>query len=106
MQGQFSINLAGTGMKISNTAKWLAQGRYASVIIHRSQVSPAGPKKESGNPFCAELALKASKLRRKPHKRPIAGNMVRHEYATYSGIQVKFIDVHIDTQIKIWAPHT
>lgn len=36
-QGQFSINLAGTGMKISNTAKWLAQGRYASVIIHRSQ---------------------------------------------------------------------
>lgn len=63
MQGQFSINLAGTGMKISNTAKWLAQGRYASVIIHRSQVSAAGPKKESGNPFCAELALKAPKLR-------------------------------------------
>lgn len=36
-QGQFSINLAGTGMKISSTAKWLAQGSYASVIIHRSQ---------------------------------------------------------------------
>uniref|UniRef100_A0A8C0P5N1 ADAM metallopeptidase with thrombospondin type 1 motif 20 n=1 Tax=Canis lupus familiaris TaxID=9615 RepID=A0A8C0P5N1_CANLF len=36
-QGQFSINLAGTGMKISSTAKWLAQGNYASVIIHRSQ---------------------------------------------------------------------
>ncbi|XP_060513873.2 A disintegrin and metalloproteinase with thrombospondin motifs 20 isoform X1 [Panthera onca] len=36
-QGQFSINLAGTGMRISNTAKWLAQGSYASVIIHRSQ---------------------------------------------------------------------
>ncbi|XP_033619476.1 A disintegrin and metalloproteinase with thrombospondin motifs 20 isoform X4 [Fukomys damarensis] len=36
-QGQFSINLAGTGMKISSTAKWLAQGRYASVTIHRSQ---------------------------------------------------------------------
>ncbi|XP_008824822.1 A disintegrin and metalloproteinase with thrombospondin motifs 20 isoform X2 [Nannospalax galili] len=36
-QGQFSINLAGTGVKISNTAKWLAQGRHASVIIHRSQ---------------------------------------------------------------------
>ncbi|XP_034372581.1 A disintegrin and metalloproteinase with thrombospondin motifs 20 isoform X1 [Arvicanthis niloticus] len=40
-QGQFSINLAGTGIKISNTAKWLAQGRYASVIIHRS---PDGTK--------------------------------------------------------------
>ncbi|XP_021098765.1 A disintegrin and metalloproteinase with thrombospondin motifs 20 isoform X2 [Heterocephalus glaber] len=36
-QGQFSINLAGTGMKISSTAKWLAQGRYVSVTIHRSQ---------------------------------------------------------------------
>ncbi|GAB1299762.1 A disintegrin and metalloproteinase with thrombospondin motifs 20 [Apodemus speciosus] len=36
-QGQFSINLAGTGIKISSTAKWLAQGRHASVIIHRSQ---------------------------------------------------------------------
>ncbi|ELK08453.1 A disintegrin and metalloproteinase with thrombospondin motif 20 [Pteropus alecto] len=36
-QGQFSINLAGTGMKISSTARWLAQGSYASVIIHRSQ---------------------------------------------------------------------
>ncbi|XP_060047729.1 A disintegrin and metalloproteinase with thrombospondin motifs 20 isoform X2 [Erinaceus europaeus] len=36
-QGQFSINLAGTGLKISSTAKWLAQGSYASVIIHRSQ---------------------------------------------------------------------
>lgn len=49
MQGQFSINLAGTGMKISNTAKWLAQGRYASVIIHRSQVSPVELK-------CLEIA--------------------------------------------------
>lgn len=39
MQGQFSINLAGTGMKISSTAKWLAQGNYASVVIRRSQVS-------------------------------------------------------------------
>lgn len=36
-QGQFSINLAGTGMKIASTAKWLAQGSYAFVIIHRSQ---------------------------------------------------------------------
>ncbi|XP_051706363.1 A disintegrin and metalloproteinase with thrombospondin motifs 20 isoform X2 [Oryctolagus cuniculus] len=36
-QGQFSINLAGTGMKISSTAKWLAQGNYASVVIRRSQ---------------------------------------------------------------------
>uniref|UniRef100_H0V4Q3 ADAM metallopeptidase with thrombospondin type 1 motif 20 n=1 Tax=Cavia porcellus TaxID=10141 RepID=H0V4Q3_CAVPO len=36
-QGQFSINLAGTGMKISSTAKWLAQGRSASAIVHRAQ---------------------------------------------------------------------
>nr|XP_004668589.2 A disintegrin and metalloproteinase with thrombospondin motifs 20 isoform X2 [Jaculus jaculus] len=35
-QGQFSINLAGTGMKISSMVKWLTQGRYASAIIHRS----------------------------------------------------------------------
>ncbi|XP_063528717.1 A disintegrin and metalloproteinase with thrombospondin motifs 20 isoform X6 [Pongo pygmaeus] len=36
-QGQFSINLAGTGMKISSTAKWLAQGSYTSVSIRRSE---------------------------------------------------------------------
>lgn len=105
-QGQFSINLAGTGMKISSTAKWLAQGRYASVIIHRSKVSPAGPTKESGNPFCTELALKAPKLIWKPHMRPMARNLMCHEYATYNGIQVKFTGVHLDTQIKIWASHT
>jgi len=57
-QGQFSINLAGTGMKISSTAKWLAQGSYASVIIHRSQVSPAGPKCLFEILLCCELELK------------------------------------------------
>ncbi|XP_032029641.1 A disintegrin and metalloproteinase with thrombospondin motifs 20 [Hylobates moloch] len=36
-QGQFSINLVGTGMKISSTAKWLAQGSYTSVSIQRSE---------------------------------------------------------------------
>ncbi|KYO47658.1 A disintegrin and metalloproteinase with thrombospondin motifs 4 [Alligator mississippiensis] len=36
-QGQFSINLAGTGLKLSNTARWIAQGNYATVDIHRSQ---------------------------------------------------------------------
>ncbi|XP_057347391.1 A disintegrin and metalloproteinase with thrombospondin motifs 20 isoform X3 [Manis pentadactyla] len=36
-QGQFSINLAGTGMKISGRAKWLAQGSHASAVIRRSQ---------------------------------------------------------------------
>ncbi|XP_039770670.1 A disintegrin and metalloproteinase with thrombospondin motifs 20 [Ornithorhynchus anatinus] len=35
-QGRFSINLAGTGLKISSSAKWLAQGNYASVNVHRS----------------------------------------------------------------------
>ena len=52
IQGQFSINLAGTGVKIASTAKWLAQGTYASVIIHRSQVSSAG-QKGSLKYFCA-----------------------------------------------------
>ncbi|XP_073078437.1 A disintegrin and metalloproteinase with thrombospondin motifs 20 isoform X4 [Manis javanica] len=46
-QGQFSINLAGTGMKISSRAKWLAQGSHASVVIRRSQrpydASPSHP---------------------------------------------------------------
>ncbi|XP_015414045.1 PREDICTED: A disintegrin and metalloproteinase with thrombospondin motifs 20 [Myotis davidii] len=36
-QNQYSKILSGTGMKISSTAKWLAQGSYASVVIHRSQ---------------------------------------------------------------------
>uniref|UniRef100_A0A803TLW5 ADAM metallopeptidase with thrombospondin type 1 motif 20 n=1 Tax=Anolis carolinensis TaxID=28377 RepID=A0A803TLW5_ANOCA len=36
-QGQFGINLAGTGLRLSNTAKWIAQGNYATVQIHKSQ---------------------------------------------------------------------
>eukprot|EP00062_Callorhinchus_milii_P009908 gi/632954349/ref/XP_007892911.1/ PREDICTED: A disintegrin and metalloproteinase with thrombospondin motifs 20 [Callorhinchus milii] len=36
-QGQFSINLSGTGLKISQATKWIAQGNYATVSIHRSQ---------------------------------------------------------------------
>ncbi|XP_077194718.1 A disintegrin and metalloproteinase with thrombospondin motifs 20 isoform X4 [Paroedura picta] len=36
-QGQFGINLAGTGLKLSSTAKWIAQGNYATVQIHKSQ---------------------------------------------------------------------
>uniref|UniRef100_A0A8C8RHX3 ADAM metallopeptidase with thrombospondin type 1 motif 20 n=1 Tax=Pelusios castaneus TaxID=367368 RepID=A0A8C8RHX3_9SAUR len=36
-QGQFSINLTGTGLKLSNTARWIAQGNYVTVDIHKSQ---------------------------------------------------------------------
>nr|XP_056702477.1 A disintegrin and metalloproteinase with thrombospondin motifs 20 [Euleptes europaea] len=36
-QGQFGINLAGTGLRLSTTAKWIAQGNYATVQIHKSQ---------------------------------------------------------------------
>ncbi|KAM9311710.1 A disintegrin and metalloproteinase with thrombospondin motifs 20 [Gastrophryne carolinensis] len=36
-QGQFSINLSGTGFRISNASKWIAQGNYATVNIHKSQ---------------------------------------------------------------------
>ncbi|XP_038235081.1 A disintegrin and metalloproteinase with thrombospondin motifs 20 isoform X3 [Dermochelys coriacea] len=36
-QGQFSINLTGTGLRLSNTARWIAQGNYATVDIHKSQ---------------------------------------------------------------------
>ena len=49
-------------MKISSTAKWLAQGSYASVIIHRSQVSPAGPKSLSEILLCCEVVLNSSTL--------------------------------------------
>uniref|UniRef100_A0A674K035 ADAM metallopeptidase with thrombospondin type 1 motif 20 n=1 Tax=Terrapene triunguis TaxID=2587831 RepID=A0A674K035_9SAUR len=38
-QGQFSINLTGTGLRLSSTARWIAQGNYATVDIHKSQVS-------------------------------------------------------------------
>ncbi|XP_060695933.1 A disintegrin and metalloproteinase with thrombospondin motifs 20-like isoform X1 [Hemiscyllium ocellatum] len=40
-QGQFSINLSGTGLKISEASKWIAQGNYATVNVHRS---PDGTK--------------------------------------------------------------
>uniref|UniRef100_H3B3P8 ADAM metallopeptidase with thrombospondin type 1 motif 20 n=1 Tax=Latimeria chalumnae TaxID=7897 RepID=H3B3P8_LATCH len=36
-QGQFSINLGGTGLKIADATRWTAQGNYATVNIHRSQ---------------------------------------------------------------------
>ncbi|XP_069484120.1 A disintegrin and metalloproteinase with thrombospondin motifs 20 [Ambystoma mexicanum] len=36
-QGRFSINLSGTGLRISNEARWVAQGNYATVKVHRSQ---------------------------------------------------------------------
>lgn len=63
IQGQFSINLAGTGMKISSTAKWLAQGSYASVIIHRSQVSPAAPQSPFEILLCSGQASEVLSLK-------------------------------------------
>ncbi|XP_029009602.1 A disintegrin and metalloproteinase with thrombospondin motifs 20 isoform X2 [Betta splendens] len=35
-QGQFSINLIGTGLKVSEATKWTPQGNYVSVKVHRS----------------------------------------------------------------------
>ncbi|XP_034031983.1 A disintegrin and metalloproteinase with thrombospondin motifs 20 [Thalassophryne amazonica] len=36
-QGQFSINLIGTGLKVAESAKWTSQGNYVSVKVHRSE---------------------------------------------------------------------
>uniref|UniRef100_A0A3Q2FEI2 ADAM metallopeptidase with thrombospondin type 1 motif 20 n=1 Tax=Cyprinodon variegatus TaxID=28743 RepID=A0A3Q2FEI2_CYPVA len=36
-QGQFSINLVGTGLKVAPNAKWTSQGNYVSVKVHRSE---------------------------------------------------------------------
>ncbi|XP_068132664.1 A disintegrin and metalloproteinase with thrombospondin motifs 20 isoform X2 [Hyperolius riggenbachi] len=36
-QGQFSINLTGTGFRISEATKWIAQGNYATANVHKSQ---------------------------------------------------------------------
>ncbi|XP_028666607.2 A disintegrin and metalloproteinase with thrombospondin motifs 20-like isoform X1 [Erpetoichthys calabaricus] len=35
-QGQFSINLTGTGLRVTETTKWMAQGNYATVKVHQS----------------------------------------------------------------------
>ncbi|XP_010131062.1 PREDICTED: A disintegrin and metalloproteinase with thrombospondin motifs 20-like [Buceros rhinoceros silvestris] len=35
-QGQFSVNLAGTGLRLSSTVKWIGQGNYATADIHKS----------------------------------------------------------------------
>ncbi|PWA28495.1 hypothetical protein CCH79_00016334 [Gambusia affinis] len=40
-QGQFSINLIGTGLKVAPNTKWTSQGNYVSVKVHRSEI----PKK-------------------------------------------------------------
>ncbi|KAG7523510.1 hypothetical protein JOB18_048859 [Solea senegalensis] len=36
-QGQFSINLIGTSLKVSEATKWTSQGNYVSVKVHRSE---------------------------------------------------------------------
>ncbi|XP_057185517.1 A disintegrin and metalloproteinase with thrombospondin motifs 20 isoform X2 [Triplophysa rosa] len=36
-QGQFSINLAGTGLKVAGATKWVSQGNYVTLKVHRSQ---------------------------------------------------------------------
>ncbi|XP_046889139.1 A disintegrin and metalloproteinase with thrombospondin motifs 20 [Hypomesus transpacificus] len=36
-QGQFSINLIGTGLKVAESTKWTSQGNYVSVKVHRSE---------------------------------------------------------------------
>uniref|UniRef100_A0A4W3HDC4 ADAM metallopeptidase with thrombospondin type 1 motif 9 n=1 Tax=Callorhinchus milii TaxID=7868 RepID=A0A4W3HDC4_CALMI len=35
-QGQFSINLSGTGLRVSESTRWISQGNYAVVEIQRS----------------------------------------------------------------------
>ncbi|MGH0146091.1 UNVERIFIED_CONTAM: hypothetical protein FKN15_035149 [Acipenser sinensis] len=37
LDGQFSINLTGTGLRVSESTKWIVQGNYATVKVHRSQ---------------------------------------------------------------------
>ncbi|KAG7454736.1 hypothetical protein MATL_G00262940 [Megalops atlanticus] len=36
-QGQFSINLAGSGLKVAESSKWTSQGNYVTVKVHRSE---------------------------------------------------------------------
>uniref|UniRef100_A0A3B3BTR9 ADAM metallopeptidase with thrombospondin type 1 motif, 9 n=1 Tax=Oryzias melastigma TaxID=30732 RepID=A0A3B3BTR9_ORYME len=36
-QGRFSINLSGTGLKLSEGISWISQGNYAVISIHKSQ---------------------------------------------------------------------
>lgn len=41
-QGQFSINLIGTGLKVAEATKWTSQGNYVSIKVHRSEVTMSG----------------------------------------------------------------
>ncbi|XP_058622757.1 A disintegrin and metalloproteinase with thrombospondin motifs 20 isoform X2 [Onychostoma macrolepis] len=36
-QGQFSMNLSGTGLKVAESTKWVSQGNYVTVKVHRSE---------------------------------------------------------------------
>ncbi|KAG2460176.1 ATS20 metalloproteinase, partial [Polypterus senegalus] len=42
-QAQFSINLTGTGLRVTETTKWMAQGNYATVKVHRSHIGTTSP---------------------------------------------------------------
>ncbi|XP_076863283.1 A disintegrin and metalloproteinase with thrombospondin motifs 20 isoform X2 [Brachyhypopomus gauderio] len=36
-QGQFSINLIGTGLTVAESTKWVSHGNYVSIKVHRSE---------------------------------------------------------------------
>ncbi|KAK7117951.1 hypothetical protein R3I94_023236 [Phoxinus phoxinus] len=36
-QGQFSMNLSGTGLKVAESTKWVSQGNYVTLKVHRSE---------------------------------------------------------------------
>ncbi|XP_067292715.1 A disintegrin and metalloproteinase with thrombospondin motifs 20-like [Pseudorasbora parva] len=36
-QGQFSINLSGTGLTVAESTKWVSQGNYVTLKVHRSE---------------------------------------------------------------------
>lgn len=38
LQGQFKINLSGTGFKVADDTSWITHGNYAVADIHKSQV--------------------------------------------------------------------
>uniref|UniRef100_A0A8C5W4B4 GON domain-containing protein n=1 Tax=Microcebus murinus TaxID=30608 RepID=A0A8C5W4B4_MICMU len=48
-QGRFSINLYGTGLSLTESARWISQGNYAVSDIKKSPVR-CGPCSKSGSP--------------------------------------------------------
>uniref|UniRef100_A0A8C5BKQ3 ADAM metallopeptidase with thrombospondin type 1 motif 9 n=1 Tax=Gadus morhua TaxID=8049 RepID=A0A8C5BKQ3_GADMO len=54
-QGQFRVNLSGTGLQVAQDAHWITQGNYAVAEISRSEVPPTRGRCKGNTGYVSEM---------------------------------------------------